>query len=130
MSYKTVWKLCAEERGQLVSAVAYAEDSKVVYKIGEVTKPKIGLLFAFDTKENAYWGKYVVNYQSKIVKCKAKISKRHVPVFVSHYENRWAFWNYIIKKVRYPEPDRTMPKGTIFCTEVIPIEIDDWRVKK
>jgi len=125
MSYKTVWKLCCEEDGKLVSAIAYTEGYKLEYEIGESTKPKVGLLFAFKTKRDAYVSRPGIEHNSIIVKCKARISQRKVPERVSWFEDRFSYWKVILKGKAFMGNGRYMPEGTIFCTEVIPIEIDN-----
>jgi len=131
MSYKIVWKLCDMEDGKLVSAVAYTEEMKLEYKIGGSTKPKVGLMFAFKTKEYAFNGKNTINNYSVVVKCKARISKIPVPDKVAFFEYYNEYWNAVFRKIpNYSSGWRSMPPGTLFCTEIIPIEIDDEREEK
>lgn len=131
MSYKIVWKLCDTEGHpnsgyKLVSAVAYSEGTKLEYKIGESTKPRVGLLFAFKTKKDALKSRPSINCAAIIVKCRARISRRPVPEKVAHFEYHHEYWNAVFGKIpRYTNGYRSMPPGTLFCTEVIPIEIDN-----
>jgi hypothetical protein len=89
------------------------------------------LLFAFETKEDAFKGKTAINYNSIVVKCKGRISRRPVPEYVAFYDYYKEYWDCLFGKVNreYSNSRREIPSGTVFCTEIIPIKVDNKRDK-
>lgn len=105
----------------LTSTIFHSKHS-LQYRIGEEVKPKEGLLFCFDTLENAilFWGGD--NY-GKIFECDLEQVPGPQRVIDMNYScgfeditNFWNAWN--LHESPQNITTRTIPRGTIFATSV------------
>ena len=123
-----VWKLVDNtDTGEFIS-IANLSDAETImrfrltYKIGEETRPNIGKIFAFQTKEHAM--KHLLDSlcDYTILKCTYTGKIKKAP-YIS-YDNGsflkfWAAKNHTLKE-SYID---TAPEGTIFVDSVTPIAV-------
>jgi hypothetical protein len=100
------------------------------YKIGEITRPKAGCIVAFKSKGQARsWAEVST---MKVFKCKARISERKPGTYPNAYMKLTCFHKGLKTEVKitdflktiWKNPGRKIawPRGTVFCSSILPIE--------
>lgn len=148
MKKQIVYKVCRRNGdGTYNSALMYRQYPELnhVYALNEVTKPRIGRLFAFDTQKAAQ--EYLTEINFVLFKCEAHVAKNQlipkedttptsyftVP-FPGEMEVVTEFWRRLVN-LRSPQKaqeyvTRTFRnstwvawQGTVLCTYIKPIEL-------
>jgi hypothetical protein len=124
----TVYKIVRQLNGKFCSAWMNGE-CRTTYEIGKATKSKFGPLFAFNTLENARYWKMSMFRESEnvsIVEATARLSRiqpKHLEDtqgLLSEKESR-RFWREA--KANKGCHLARVPRGTVFCSSIQPLEI-------
>ena len=115
-----VWKVVElRENGSFGSAVVGpANKYHLKYRLGEVTLPLIGKIFAFKSKEDAVRFLESRPYRKAILRCETSAWRRPLQIAEFTWEDYiYTFWK---KKPWYGGQP---PRGTIFCDDLRPLEV-------
>lgn len=145
-THKSYWKVVQNINGKLYSSISsHSDNTKLQYKLGEETVPKIGKIFIFENYQNAkrfleiIWNNtYKTSYSILIVDAKnitneTFTNKKSVlsTVFLNCHDDVLEFWNKIASKdTTLIEIDFfcdkfcvTVPTGTLLASSVTPTSI-------
>lgn len=150
---KIVWKVVSRKNEQYFSALMPSSDEMLYleYKIGQVTKPKIGKIFAFNQLSMAKTFAST-DLDKVIMKCKAIASEYQLdtdhrvipdPSTEKNPSRLKVFWMYLLHDERKAlselmdeiavEPN-TIPweawDKTILCSAILPISFVDFNMKE
>jgi len=135
-----VYKVCKIERGNWVSYQVHDMPRLVAtYSLGKTTKPKVGLLFAFNTIDSAKNWNGVNDDDSVILECEGEVEKKLLrgrqnfcapndapigSIFKSYMTIWWDWFLYgngVPEKIKPFYRGGTCPKGTVLCSKITPI---------
>lgn len=125
----TVYKVVTTGHMKYLSCVT--DMFSVSYRVGRVSESEIGMLFCFDTLENAekyHKHESIVTKYLRIMRCETdKVSpfSDYIPDLGIGYRETIEAWNHFQETGKFPLESigRVAPVGTVFCKWVLPVEV-------
>ena len=117
--FKTYWKVVGKTRHRSLESISLDLAIRLKYRIGRITKPKIGKIFCFRTRKNAREFKIGGEILLKVLAPEGYVTN-FIPCGIN-YKNTWERY----KKdpdAKFGEAQR-VPNGTVLVDYVKPIEI-------
>lgn len=134
MAKKIVWK--AFRRVGENKQSAWIRTTALTYRLGEVTEPKVGMIFAFKRKYQAQeFARDIVGSDGGVLKCEAEGIRNPRSIMAFFYGSRtldettvkrcWECWldgKFVVSR-SYAEYEGCLPpEGTVLCKSIKPIK--------